>query len=233
MTTYATMRARIADEMANDGALTTNQINNAIQSAIKSYEREEWWFNVRSVFFDTIPNGEIYGSSPLDTFNDMIDVKAISCGASGTDKRPLRAVANSFIEDVQDGSVVGEPEYYTRVANRIRFYPIPNAVYRINLTYVFKLATLVEDEDTNFWVDECEELIRNGETGMLFKAGSAESLADTLLQVVAKKDLWPHLRRAGREFVEVERNWRTSVANYPKAYQSVLGLAQVGDLDGL
>ena len=78
-----------------------------------------------------------------------------------------------------------------------------------------------------------KELIRHGETGMLFKAGSAESLADTLLQVVAKKDLWPHLRRAGREFVEVERNWRTSVANYPKAYQSVLGLAQVGDLDGL
>jgi glycosyltransferase involved in cell wall biosynthesis len=78
-----------------------------------------------------------------------------------------------------------------------------------------------------------KELIRHGETGMLFKAGSAESLADTLLQVVAKKDLWPHLRRAGREFVEVERNWRTSVANYPKAYQSVLGLAQLGDLDGL
>ncbi len=78
-----------------------------------------------------------------------------------------------------------------------------------------------------------KELIRHGETGMLFKAGSAESLADTLLQVVAKKDLWPHLRRAGREFVEVERNWRTSVANYPKAYQSALGLAHVGDLDGL
>jgi PEP-CTERM/exosortase A-associated glycosyltransferase len=78
-----------------------------------------------------------------------------------------------------------------------------------------------------------KELIRHGETGMLFKAGSAESLADTLLHVVAKKDLWPHLRRAGREFVEVERNWRASVANYPKAYQSVLGLPRVGDLDGL
>jgi PEP-CTERM/exosortase A-associated glycosyltransferase len=74
-----------------------------------------------------------------------------------------------------------------------------------------------------------KELIRHGQTGMLFKAGSAQSLADMLLQVIAKQDMWPELRRAGRWFVETERNWRASVANYPAAYESVLG----GDLDGL
>jgi PEP-CTERM/exosortase A-associated glycosyltransferase len=74
-----------------------------------------------------------------------------------------------------------------------------------------------------------KELIRHGQTGMLFKAGSAASLADTLLQVIAKQDMWPELRRAGRWFVETERNWRVSVANYRAAYESVLG----GDLDGL
>jgi PEP-CTERM/exosortase A-associated glycosyltransferase len=74
-----------------------------------------------------------------------------------------------------------------------------------------------------------KELIRHGETGLLFQAGSADSLADTLLQVVAKKDLWPHLSRSGRQFVELERNWRASVARYRAAYQSVLG----GDIDGL
>lgn len=72
-----------------------------------------------------------------------------------------------------------------------------------------------------------KELIRHGETGLLFKAGSAQSLADTLLQVLAKKDLWPHLSRAGRQFVELERNWRTSVSHYRGAYQSMLG----GSLD--
>lgn len=74
-----------------------------------------------------------------------------------------------------------------------------------------------------------KELIRHGHTGMLFKAGSASSLADTLLQVIAKQDMWPELRRAGRWFVETERNWRVSVANYRAAYQAVLG----GDPDGL
>ena len=74
-----------------------------------------------------------------------------------------------------------------------------------------------------------QELIRHGHTGMLFKAGSADSLADTLLQVIAKQDMWPELRRAGRWFVETERNWRVSVANYRAAYESVLG----GAVDGI
>ncbi len=73
------------------------------------------------------------------------------------------------------------------------------------------------------------ELIRHGETGLLFQAGSADSLADTLLQVVAKKDLWPHLGRSGRQFVEQERNWTASVGRYRAAYRSVLG----DSIDGL
>ena len=64
-----------------------------------------------------------------------------------------------------------------------------------------------------------KELIRDGETGLLFKAGSAESLADTLLRVLAKKDMWPHLREAGRAFVEQERNWAGSVARYGAVYR--------------
>jgi len=63
-----------------------------------------------------------------------------------------------------------------------------------------------------------KELIRHGETGLLFRAGDAASLADTLLQVVAKKDLWPHLRNAGRQFVERERNWAASVSYYQEPY---------------
>jgi PEP-CTERM/exosortase A-associated glycosyltransferase len=66
-----------------------------------------------------------------------------------------------------------------------------------------------------------KELIRHGETGLLFKAGSAESLAQTVLQLLAQRERWPQLRRAGREFVELERNWRVSVGHYRKAYESL------------
>lgn len=63
------------------------------------------------------------------------------------------------------------------------------------------------------------ELIRDGETGMLFHAGSATSLAAAIMKLMAKSEYWPEIRTAGRQFVEQERNWRTSVAGYCDPYQ--------------
>ena len=66
------------------------------------------------------------------------------------------------------------------------------------------------------------ELIQHGRTGLLFKAGSASSLADTIVELVRSKDTWPALRAAGRRFVETERNWTASIANYRAPYQTVV-----------
>jgi hypothetical protein len=61
---------------------------------------------------------------------------------------------------VQDGTVTGIPKQYSRYANRIRLYPIPDDAYTITMRYIYKLDALSADTDTNAWVDECEELIR-------------------------------------------------------------------------
>ncbi len=66
-----------------------------------------------------------------------------------------------------------------------------------------------------------KELIRHGETGMLFKAGSAQALTDTVIDLLAQEDRWPEIKRAGRKFVENERNWAHSVANYQRVYASL------------
>jgi PEP-CTERM/exosortase A-associated glycosyltransferase len=68
-----------------------------------------------------------------------------------------------------------------------------------------------------------KELITDGQTGRLFQAGSSESLANTLLEVITQKETWPALSRAGRQFVESQRNWPVSVARYQAAYRAVLG----------
>lgn len=68
-----------------------------------------------------------------------------------------------------------------------------------------------------------QELIRDGETGMLFQAGSAPALAQAALSLLAAPDSWPAVRAAGRRFVETERNWSASVAHYPAAYARALG----------
>ncbi len=67
-----------------------------------------------------------------------------------------------------------------------------------------------------------KELIRDGQTGVLFKAGHAEALADATLNLLNKPESWDGLRQRGRAFVENERNWRASVANYPAVYERLL-----------
>ncbi|MBP7780336.1 MAG: glycosyltransferase, partial [Burkholderiaceae bacterium] len=63
-----------------------------------------------------------------------------------------------------------------------------------------------------------KELIRHGETGMLFKAGSADALTRTTVDLLADQANWPAIRQAGRGFVEEERNWTRSVSNYVSPY---------------
>ena len=70
------------------------------------------------------------------------------------------------------------------------------------------------------------ELIRDGETGVLFRAGDAADLARKVLGLLASPERWPALRAAGRSFVETERNWQHSVANYQAVYGRVLQHSQ-------
>lgn len=51
------------------------------------------------------------------------------------------------------------------------------------------------------------EMIRDGQTGMLFRKGDVASLADVLGQLMADRDLRDRLGRAGREWVKSERTW--------------------------
>lgn len=65
------------------------------------------------------------------------------------------------------------------------------------------------------------ELIRDGETGRLFRAGDREALAAAIQEMLACRSGWEGIRRAGRDFVENVRNWKNSVANYEECYRSL------------
>tara|TARA_R110000787_G_scaffold63279_3_gene142568 strand:- start:152 stop:1360 length:1209 start_codon:yes stop_codon:yes gene_type:complete len=68
-----------------------------------------------------------------------------------------------------------------------------------------------------------KELIRDGETGNLFRADDVDDLSATILRVLGNRDGWDAQRRAGRRFVETERTWANSAANYRRAYGTALG----------
>lgn len=66
-----------------------------------------------------------------------------------------------------------------------------------------------------------EELIRDGETGVLFKAGDAGALAKAVLDLLARPERWDVIRANGRLFVEQERTWRGSVSRYVPAFEQI------------
>ena len=65
------------------------------------------------------------------------------------------------------------------------------------------------------------ELIRHRETGILFKAGDPDSLAEAALWTLENRDKWPDQLERARHFVEEERSWARSVANYERVYGGI------------
>jgi PEP-CTERM/exosortase A-associated glycosyltransferase len=62
------------------------------------------------------------------------------------------------------------------------------------------------------------ELVSDGETGLLFKAESAESLVEQASRLAREPDLRAQLSTAGRRWVETERTWERIVARYLPIY---------------
>lgn len=62
------------------------------------------------------------------------------------------------------------------------------------------------------------ELIRDGETGVLFPAGDPPALAKSVLRLLQAPQTWPDLKRRARSYVETERSWPVSVERYRGVY---------------
>jgi PEP-CTERM/exosortase A-associated glycosyltransferase len=68
-----------------------------------------------------------------------------------------------------------------------------------------------------------KELIRDGETGRLFRADDVGALTAAITDVLTHRENWDAMKKAGRHFVEQERNWKNSVANYRAVYNRLTG----------
>ncbi len=62
------------------------------------------------------------------------------------------------------------------------------------------------------------ELLRDGTTGTLFRAGDPAALADAVVRLLRSPETHPSLRREARAFVERERSWPTVVSRYRQVY---------------
>ena len=67
-----------------------------------------------------------------------------------------------------------------------------------------------------------KELITDNENGFLFEADNINALAERILELLATRESWPQVIKAGRDYVENVRNWENSVSHYIPLYNRLV-----------
>lgn len=150
--TLGTMKARIADELARSDL--TTQIQSEIQSAINHYKHRRFLFNELEATSVTVKDEEFIAAPA-----DMIEIDQFRVTISNR-TYPLDPVAYGEITDVDETLYSGHPVRYALYNQQIRLYPTPNDAYPLIISYLTEFGPLNQDTDTNAWMDDGEELIR-------------------------------------------------------------------------
>jgi len=159
MGTYLDLINRIADESLRPDM--ASQIRLCIQEAIAHHEVERYWFNqFRDRTFGTVAGREFYDGTDLSDIPDVLELDTVTIGNGGA-RLVLARSSYAELEAINaDGGARGQPTRYSYWGRMLRLYPIPDAVYAVRLSGLFKLPILSADGDQNAWTSDAEDLIR-------------------------------------------------------------------------
>lgn len=156
MTDYITMQRRIWRELDRDDI--TAPVQDAIQSAVKFYTGQRFWFNEQRWTASTSTGIEYY-SLP----NDFREVDTINISTQSNNRYQLRrrswAELDAFAQS--PGQLTGYPSDYAIQRNELRVFPVPNGQFAMELSGQGDLTDLSADAATNAWMVHGEELIRS------------------------------------------------------------------------
>ncbi len=85
---------------------------------------------------------------------------------------------------------------------------------------IMKKAILASD------VGGHKELIKHGQTGILFKAGDADDFLKKFFLLANSSNLRSKLGEQGYEYVRKEKNWNLNAKKYNELYKKILGRIQ-------
>jgi hypothetical protein len=197
--TYGDMQTRIADELHRADLATNNRLTNAIQSAIKHYDRERWWFTETTTSASlTTSAGQATYTLPSDF--KRLDALTLTINGWKRDIDPM-PYGQMDAQDAGNAATRGPSRWWAIYGEVLRLYPIPDGIYVQTMSYQKRLATLSATTDTNAWVDEMEPLIRTKAKEILARhVQRSKELADGLLAEI-KIDIYPNARAENDERV--------------------------------
>lgn len=161
MATLADLKQRVITDMSRDdleddlSALLLMRI----QDACEYYADTKFWFN-----------------SILTTVNTVAGVATVTIPATVrviervTIPAYVTELRETVLTELGDDTVQSVPDWYAYYNDLMRFYPIPDAVYTLNIYGVSKVAAPAVDADTSIWTNEAARLI-SAHTKMLLYRG--------------------------------------------------------------
>lgn len=169
MGTYGEMQNRIADELggrsdllAPSSGLTSSPIQLAILDAIGFYDNERFYFDeyrTPAAFF-TVAGQEFYTAADWADIATISQIDKLSVVVSGN-RYFMEPRTAQYMEDVSVNPLVtGQPVDYCYYNEQLRFYPIPDNAYAVNVLGTKAFAALSAVSDSNVWTTVAEPMIR-------------------------------------------------------------------------
>jgi len=156
MSDLGSMIARITDEINRPEILA--RIPNAIQSAIRYYESERFWFSEGESTASTVIGQQSY-AVPTDLLEpDKLTLTDTTPNIRYTLRRRSWAWLRAHLIDPD---TTAQPDDWAYYADQIWLYPIPEEVYTLTLSFLKRATALSAYTDTNDWMVHGEELIRS------------------------------------------------------------------------
>jgi len=170
--TRGAMKLRIGQEVERSD-LTDADLENAINAAITSYDRDRFYFNEsRAYTFDTVASQDIYTEADQEAIGRLVKVDYLFVLIGDN---PVRLVYRDpeSVEWTNMATTIseGQPGWYTLYNESIRLYPIPSDVFTVRLAGVFRPAAPATDVETlNPWmmVSKAERMIRQRAKAFLY-----------------------------------------------------------------
>lgn len=169
MASLGDMMNRIADELGGrtdllvpSSGLTYSPIQLAIQDAVSFWENERFYFNEYRTAgaFSTVVGQEFYTVSDWADIPTILHIDKLSILISGN-RYFMTPRTEQWMEDISiNPSWSGQPVDYAYYNYQLRFYPIPNGVYPVNVLGTKYFTALSAARDTNPWTNDGEQMIR-------------------------------------------------------------------------
>lgn len=191
MTTLATLKSQIADDLARPNL--TTQIAAAITQAIEFYKEERlFWMDTRSETFATVAAQSAYDVDDDAAIPLFIKIDAMFIEDSSSIRYgPLERLDPLVMEQLLDSSAAtGRPDSWSWYNDTIYFHPIPDAAYTARPYGQIEVAAPANDsEANNKWMTKGYELLRCRAKAYLYVHTVKEDSEAVKFRMAAEEEL--------------------------------------------